>query len=226
MHKHYYDGISIQNRREENMDGLFLSERIVGERSLLLSVICDGVGSTKDGAFAARTAIRLLNDWLDTVEFSTRLGLQLRDKVLEINGFITKEAGMRELDTASTLSALLLVDAAYYIVHLGDSRIYSYENGTMMQLTRDDISESGKLTSYLGRKQQVIPFYDDGSAEGKKFLLCSDGLYKTLDARELQGVFRELTRRNLRKSAEKLAELAIQRGERDNISVALIIQES
>ena len=223
MRNRYFDGISIQNHRTENMDSLLLSSRSIGNKRLLLSAVCDGVGSTKDGAFAAYTTIRLLSDWFDAVEMGTRLGLQLRDKVLEINQFITEEANKRNLNTASTLSSLLLIDDYYYIIHLGDSRIYSYENETLRQMTDDDVSEEGKLTSYLGRGQKLIPHYDEGSAYGKQFLLCSDGLYKKLDDNMISAAFRCLAPNNLRQEALNLSRLAIERGERDNISVALII---
>ena len=111
----------------------------------------------------------------------------------------------------------------YNIIHLGDSRIYSYENETLRQMTDDDVSEEGKLTSYLGRGQKLIPHYDEGSAYGKQFLLCSDGLYKKLDDNMISAAFRCLAPNNLRQEALNLSRLAIERGERDNISVALII---
>lgn len=61
------------------MDSLLLKERSVNGQSICLAVICDGVGSTQDGAFASAEAIKMIGDWFDHIECMDRLGLQLRE---------------------------------------------------------------------------------------------------------------------------------------------------
>ena len=53
-----YDGISLQNQRPVNMDSLLMKERAIDGRSVCMAVVCDGVGSMTDGAFAASSAVR------------------------------------------------------------------------------------------------------------------------------------------------------------------------
>ena len=220
-----YDGISLQNRRARNMASRRLNERQVGGRQLLIAVVCDGVGSLMDGAWAAREAVRMLGLWFDGVGDMERLGLKLRDQVLEINREICRTAKLQALQTATTLSALLLDGDRYYIVHLGDSRIYRWGQGGLMQLTQDQVLPSGKLAASLGHTDQVIPFYNEGDLGPQKFLLCSDGLYKRMEPEVLLKGLDTATGRNLKKTMQELARYVIERGEQDNISIALVINE-
>jgi serine/threonine protein phosphatase PrpC len=58
-----FDGVSLKNGRETNMDSLLLTARKINKTPTLLAVLCDGVGSMADGAFASIESVRLLNDW-------------------------------------------------------------------------------------------------------------------------------------------------------------------
>lgn len=220
-----YDGISIQNQRTRNMDSLLLKERHIGGRSVFIAVVCDGVGSLRDGAVAATMAVQMLGAWFDGVNDTGRLGLKLRDQVLEINRVVYSMAREREIQTASTLSVLLLDESRYYIVHLGDSRIYSYKKERLIQLTQDQVSDSGKLASCLGYAEGIMPFYNEGIADGQRFLLCSDGLYKRMEAEFLRKNMGMATGRNLRKVMAELIRYVVDRGERDNITIAFVLNE-
>lgn len=119
-----YHGCSIQNKRSINMDSLLLKERVVDGQSICLAVICDGVGSVRDGAFASSTAVKMMGSWFDCIQSLECLGLQLRNCVLDINESIVQKAQQRKIRTASTLSVLLVGNGHYYIANVGDSRIY------------------------------------------------------------------------------------------------------
>lgn len=224
MESYYYDGSSIQNRRATNMDSVLIKERRIDGRSVCLAVVCDGVGSLADGAYAASSAVQLLSEWMDQLRDTQRLGLRLRDRVLEINRSIVRSARDSGVQTASTLSALLLLDGRYYVVHAGDSRIYLWQDGALRQLTMDQTA-SGRLTACIGRQETVPLLYNEGAEDGARFLLCSDGLYRRMDADFLQRELARLSRKNLRKTMERLMRFALERGETDNVSLALVICE-
>ena len=217
-----FNGVSLQNGRNMNMDSLLLKCGKIETKDALLAVICDGVGSLADGAFASGTAVRLLSKWFDGIATTQRIGLKLRDAILDINATIVTEAKQNKMDTASTLSALLLLDHEYFFVHIGDSRIYCCENGAVSVLTSDDVSESGKLTAYIGRKEEIFLQYAEGEATGKTFLVCSDGLYKRMDMGFLTSKIKSLNKRTLKELIEDLPKSVIERGEQDNISLALV----
>lgn len=221
----FYDGMSVQNKRSTNMDSVLVREKELEGTPIYIAAVCDGVGSMADGAVASSAAIRMLNDWFEQVTDARRMGLQLRDCVIEINSKISEAARNAGLRTASTLSALLIDGERYYIVHTGDSRVYSIGNGALRQLTQDQVLD-GKLFSCLGRGEKMTLLYNEGFLTGEAFLLCSDGLYKRVDTRELCAELSGVGRKRLRKSMERLVQSAIDQGERDNISLAVLIYES
>lgn len=220
----FYDGASIQNRRTNNMDSLLLKERDIGGNPVCILAVCDGVGGLPDGAFASSSAVRMLSEWFDGVDSHQRLGLRARDAVLEINRRIVDTAREKGLRTGTTLSILLLSDGKYYIVHTGDSRIYLLENRTLKCLTEDQ-AQSGRLTACLGSSERTNLYYNEGTFIHGPFLICSDGLYKRVTSQQIQTDLEQISRNNTRKTVERLLQHALEQGEHDNISLAVVWSE-
>lgn len=222
---YFYDGISIQNRRKCNMDSLLLKERSVDGTQVYLAAVCDGVGSLENGAFASSAAIRMLNDWFSNIRSLRRLGLQMRDAVLEINHSIVKKAMEQDIKTATTLSAILLAEDRFYIVHTGDSRIYSWRHGRLTQLTEDQ-SLGGRLTACLGHSEKTELYYNEGILHEELFLVCSDGLYKRMNPEFLSIELKQTNHKTIRKTMERLIHYVTEQGESDNISLAVVLRET
>ena len=204
------------------MDSLLLRERVIAGQDALIAVVCDGVGALEDGAFAASTAVRMLSDWFGGLDTAERIGLRMRDAALAINAHIVAKAKAEAKNTASTLSALLLLGDMYYIVHVGDSRIYSFSQGVLAQLTKDDTAESGQLKSCIGRKEDIVLYYTEGTAGPMTFLLCTDGLYKRMDLQLMLAKMDFGSKKSLKKAIASLTQYVIGQDERDNISLALV----
>ena len=217
-----FTGTSLRNKRQSNMDSLLLKCGYIDKKSAALAVICDGVGSLSGGAFASGTAAQMLNEWFHNCTTTDRIGLNMRDAILTINSHVITEARQRNIETASTLTALLLVESDYCIVHIGDSRVYSYDSDGLSVLTNDNISESGKLTACIGKTESFFLQYSEGSASEKAFLVCSDGLYNRMDLDYLVSVIKTWSKRTLNEPTESLPNHVIKRGEHDNISFALV----
>ena len=226
MSTYLFDGISLQNKRTSNMDSLLLKTREICNGPCLLAVVCDGVGSTTDGAFASANTVRMLDEWFCALEDVERIGVRLLDNVIKVNAHVAAAAKTNNLDSATTLSAIFLANGAYYIVHVGDSRIYSFDNGFLEILTSDDVSETGKLTACIGRYDKISPHYGEGSIDGRIFLLCSDGVYKKVEAAFIASQMKMNNKREMKKAIKIITDYAILQGERDNISLALIKTES
>ncbi len=198
-----------------------MKERVIDGCSLCLLAVCDGVGSLRDGAIAAGSAVKQLREWMDGLSDTRRLGLRMQECVRGIDRQIAETAKTQSLETATTLSALLLHERRFYIVHTGDSRIYGSTGGTIVQLTQDQISPTGKLISCLGREWPAELFYNEGAAFGDCFLLCTDGLYKRMDPEYLQRQLSQADPRSIRRTMERLLRYATEHGESDNISLAV-----
>jgi len=204
------------------MDSLLLAERRIAGEKAILAVVCDGVGSMHDGAYASIESVRMLNEWFSEITGAGRLGLRMRDEIVSINKKIVTAAAEKGVQTATTLSALLIAGRQYYIAHAGDSRIYSVGAKGLMLLTVDTVGESGKLTSFIGKRGNPELFFAEGTADCDTFLLCSDGLYKRIDDEWIWGSIDAGNRKSIRRTLNTLAGLAIGQGELDNISIAII----
>lgn len=190
----------------------------------MLAAVCDGVGSLSDGAYASAFAIRKLSEWYEMKTTTKRIGIEMRDELIRINRYIVDQAKRNELQTASTVSAVLFVEDSYSIVHLGDSRIYSYNTRKKILSvhTKDDVSDSGRLLSYIGKTEDILFYYSEGQIEDDVFLLCSDGLYKKMDEDFLVSQLQKTRGEGLKKAIQSLVQYVVAKGEGDNISLALI----
>lgn len=220
-----FAGICEQNKRESNMDRLLLVNRVIDGENVFLGMVCDGVGSLKDGSFASGAAVEVVGRWFDTVEDCCNLSLKLRDCIVKANELIVAQTQIMKITSASTLTALLIVGDVYYIIHIGDSRIYAMENGEVQLLTDDDVAPDGKLSGYIGINEKILPHYEEGNSLDKTFVLCSDGLYKKVDVATKIEFLKFNTQQQAKSSIVKLAEYAINSGEQDNISVGVVKAE-
>lgn len=206
------------------MDSLLLKKRIISGDEVCLAAVCDGVGSLESGAVASSLAIQMLIEWLNGVEDTERIGLALIETVQNINEAVVRESNEKGIRTASTLSALLLAGGRYYTAHVGDSRIYACSPTGLLQLTEDHVV-NGKLAVYLGKPEKLPVLYGEGALSKTKFLLCSDGLYKKLDVECIGKHCAQANKKNIPKILEKLVQAAIENGELDNISAAIVLNE-
>jgi protein phosphatase len=209
------------------MDSLLLSEREIDKHKVLLAIVCDGVGSLQDGAFAASLAVKLMNEWFGNLVDVERIGLRMRDEALKLNNRIIKEAKEQSLNTAATFTAILFSTNRYFLVHIGDTRAYAFDrNGGAKQLTVDDVSEKGKLTGCIGRFENPVFLCTEGEVNGNVFLICSDGLYKRTDVLSSFVEINIKNQKDVKKTIQRLSDHAIESGEQDNISLALIIPKT
>jgi protein phosphatase len=139
----------------------------------------------------------------------------------------------------STLTLLLLVDDSYYILNVGDSRVYLYRKGTLTQLTEDhsllaDMLRNGEitqeeaknyerknvLTMCVGAFEHIQIFRSAGKLRrGDIFLLCSDGFYGVIGDDNLQMCMPKQIDEN---SAKKLRDYIPYGEAKDNVSVLLV----
>jgi protein phosphatase len=150
--------------------------------------------------------------------------------------------GMGQLDPnqkgmSSTLSSLLISADTGIIAQVGDSRVYLAREGTVVQLTEDHTlvnfrlklglitpeeaaSAPGKnvITRAVGHQDYVeVDTLDIKANPGDRFMLCSDGLHGYLEDGELEAMM-EGEREEV---AERLIDMANERGGRDNITVVV-----
>jgi protein phosphatase len=215
-----------------------------------LFVLADGLGGYNAGEVASVMAISAVLDRLSGAlaashDSDTPFAPDeaIYDTVAEINATIYNAAlnsaafeGM-----ATTLVIAWFLGERLWIAHTGDSRLYRYRGGELVQLTRDhsfsqELLDAGMVTEEearllpaknlvtraLGASADIEPEIQDVDVQpGDLVLLCSDGLTEMVGAYEIAGLL-SIGEDDTHESARRLVDLANESGGRDNISVLLI----
>ena len=140
---------------------------------------------------------------------------------------------------ATTLSLGIACWPWLYVVQVGDSRCYMYQNGTLRQITRDqtiaqELVDRGALSKEVARTSplsnmlssaigatEAIPEISrvDVRDRGCVALFCTDGLTKHVPDREIAEHLGAM--QSAEQVCQALVQLALDRGGSDNITVVV-----
>lgn len=243
--------------RSENQDCCYSDAIDNPIESSAIAVLCDGMGGLSDGAVASRKICDSFKAWYDNAYNSKRpvhqsndkqIVDQLTDVLLNVNNDILRYGKEKGIRIGTTASVLYMRNGKYYILHVGDSRVY-YLSEVLKQITEDDSLaavrmrrgeinqieyESSKerhiLTQCIGvRAKPQIHYYEGEYNQSDVFFLCSDGMYHNLKHHELSAVLmsqRKDKGSSIVVSIEKMIDKMISRGERDNITGLIMYVDS
>ena len=232
---------NIGSVRDVNQDAVCCRFFHQGKETAALFAVCDGVGGLEHGEMASAFLVRCMEEWFE--ELMSWLVISrtepevlfshLKDAVECWNEELCQFCVKQNIKTGSTLSLLFLVRHRYYIIHVGDSRVYRYRKEALEQLTVDDSVarlKTGRMKNYLdnymGMREQLWFQALEGTAEkGDIFVACSDGFYHHLTETDLSAVRRKHWKRNPDKFCDEMVRIMMDRGERDNISVCFALVE-
>ncbi len=227
--------------REENQDEVFAKDFDGG----ILAVVCDGMGGERSGSQASEIAVREL---FDHFAAGYRVGMDpqalrtlLVSSVSAANSVIYTTARMdyKSFGMGTTCVAAFVEPGWISIVNVGDSRAYLMENDVLRQITSDHtvvnmLFQQGKLrrdqmsqhpqrnmlTRAVGVERVVSPdYFRIPYADDYLLLLCSDGLSGCCSEEEIHQV---LVQNTFADAPKSLVALALQKGGRDNISLAIV----
>lgn len=194
--------------------------------------LADGISSSAVSHIASAAAVRgFLDDYYGTSEaWTVRRAAQ---RVLSaINSWLhaqTQRSDARfdkDRGYVCTFSALILKGRMAHLVHVGDTRVYRVHLHALEQLSDDHRVRVSETDTYLGRALGTAATLEidhrSWSLEaGELYLLATDGAYEYLDADTVNAVCIE-SPDNLDLAAQRLTEVALQRGSRDNLTVQLV----
>lgn len=178
------------------------------------AVLCDGMGGTSDGGEAGRTAVstmRLLySDYLGRADHESVPSFLYRT-MISADEDVTKKLNGR---SGTTMVAVSLSGNRLYWLSVGDSRLYIFRAGELVQATRDhnyflrldemlgnseisreiyeaEARRGDALISYIG--MGGITLFDLTKTEltvqpGDMLLLSTDGLFKVLGPEAIQQI--------------------------------------
>lgn len=225
--------------RPNNEDAYVYLEK---DENNCMAFVCDGMGGHLGGAFAANQTIDTLSRAYNNLDKVKNMNLWLYDRLQEANQIVYNESLNNEKlkGMGTTVTGIIKLDGNYYYAHLGDSRIYLYDEEKIEQITTDHTlvnvllhkgmityKQSLKhpkkhvLTNALGIKKEVS--VDVGLIDKKpkqNLLICSDGLYNMLDNKKLHKIL--ASKVPVIEKGNELLTKALQAGGNDNITFIII----
>lgn len=230
------------NVREKNQDNFWcdnvylesendgLSECLYAvKRTKSTSALCvfDGMGGESHGEMAAYIAAKSFDELIAGKSICSPHSF-LAESCLEMNSKICDYQNMYNIKRMGTTAAILMYGHdGVYICNVGDSRIYKYRAGSLVQLSHDHVhsvvyeGKKAPLTQCLGIPESefiIEPYVNKVKHRNKdRYLLCSDGLTDMVSDEDIFGVFNQGM--SIQKTAEALMEMALNNGGIDNITV-------
>lgn len=237
----YRSATDIGLKRDENQDAV----RCEYFGHNLLAVVCDGMGGERAGKEASTLAVEEFFQRF-SAGYSENLGDDdirklLISSVSAANSVIYTKArfDFKNFGMGTTCVAAYINSKTAFIINVGDSRAYLITDSGLQRITVDHnvaslLYEQGKITEAevethpqkhmlvraVGVEKTVTADTFILDHEGSiSLLLCSDGLSGYCTDEEIYDVLSEAP---FDDAADKLVELALKKGGRDNITVAVI----
>ncbi|MEJ2130234.1 MAG: protein phosphatase 2C domain-containing protein [Gammaproteobacteria bacterium] len=218
-------------RRRVNEDAILVRPEVG------LWAVADGMGGHEAGDVASRMVTEALGS-LERNQSLSRFVDDVDDTLIAINRRLRAHAS-EQFDgrpMGCTIVALIAGGRVGVCLWAGDSRLYRLRHGELRQITRDhspleEAVERGLMTAEEAAERpesSVITHAVGGMEElhldivvfevepDDTYLLCSDGLYRELDNKE---ILARLADESVERSVDGLLDCALERGARDNVSI-------
>lgn len=242
---------SVIGKRKEQQDTVLADDEYVYyEKGKAIATLCDGMGGLNGGKLASSTCATLLNTNFHSISESDDIAIFYRKIIQKLDFEVKKlkDDSGKSLNAGTTLISVAIQDGKLYWISVGDSRIYLVRNGKMICITHDhnysmilnQKVQKGILTKEQAdndpQKDALVSFIGMGGvkyldinskpfelADSDMLILCSDGLYRTVENAEILEVL-SANETDMKQAARKLTSLAISKNKRgqDNTSVITI----
>jgi len=230
----------LGNYRENNEDSI----DVKAFPDLTVSIVADGMGGQAAGEIASRKAVDAIPRELrknltphlnsDGVKNVTRRAIVQANEEIMAMGALDKD--MKNMGT-TVVMAIWRRGNEVFVAGVGDSRCYLVRNKKIQQLTVDhslaqalveartispaeakDHRFKNVLWKYLGSKEvgEGPEVSTIQVQSGDRFLLCTDGLTGVVPDEQLATEICAAT--DMQQCAERLGQLALDQGSRDNVS--------
>ena len=216
-------------------------------------VVADGMGGHNAGEVASQLAVETIMTFMrrtqegDDVTWpygidrnltfhANRLATAVR--LANRRVFRTAESRDELSGMGTTVVAGLIEDAQFVYANVGDSRIYSFLDGTITQLTTDDswvatLQNAGALapgekhpmrhvlTNVVGAREEVeVQIGERVLADGEVLLFCSDGLHGEISDEQAAAILARET--DAVAATDALVALVLEQAARDNVTALVV----
>ena len=228
---------SDKGRKAVNQD--FYGFRVPAEPQLsskgVAVALADGIGSSEVSQVAAEFAVMgFLDDYYCTsetwsVKKSVERVLDATNSWLHSRTHQSQYRYDKDRGFVCTLSGLVFKSTTAHVFHVGDTRIYRLQSGSLEQLTQDHrvwvSGDESYLSRAIGFNPQIEIDYRSLEIErGDVFVLATDGVHEHVDGRFVAAAIRG-AQGSLDEAARAIVAEAYRRGSGDNLTVQIVAVE-
>ena len=233
----FYSTTDVGKKRKNNED--YYSNYNSEEFNLF--IVADGMGGYSAGEIASNLAVNIIMDYIISNFDKGNIFDVIAEAVKKANDYILKESYKKEecRGMGTTIVIALIVDDLLYYSNVGDSRIYTYFENKLNQISKDhsyvqELLDVGAITeedakfypknlvtSAVGTEDRYkinidkIPLKKD-----EYILLCTDGLTDLIDDVDIEDVLQN--EYEVKELCEILQYMANSTGGYDNITITII----
>jgi len=236
--------VNVLSTNLSELDRLPLAE----QRLAFMAMVADGVGGATGGerasAIALETATQYVVSAMDCYDRAAALdgslAPALQDAALKSHEAVLEQASAEGdgVRMATTLTLWMGVWPWYYLLQVGDSRYYLYQDGTLTQITRDqtiaqELLDQGIFTRAIAERshfknvlssaiggESSVPVITRLRADWDYVhLLCTDGLTKHVSDERIAECLGSMT--SSKQVCEQLLQEALDAGGTDNITIVV-----
>lgn len=235
-------------RRESQQDSFAVSEvedRALCEEKGVIVIVADGMGGLSDGDRISSMITLSFFRHFHERPVQDDAGNELLQMLREANEDVNRYLGAKTGQCGSTLVAGIVRDRKCHWISVGDSHIYLYKNGGLIQLNREHVyreeldakaangeisreeamknPQRGALTSYVGmgriekvdRNQKPLILYP-----GDRLLFMTDGVFGTLSEAQIAEAMRYPMEESIRLMDESIR--AVGKPNQDNYTAVVL----
>ena len=201
-----------------NQDAYLVKRAQTSAGDVALAVVADGMSGLQRGQVASGAIVRAFDEWFQRdlplageslgfsgAAFARAVQVQWANLLQEINLSLLK-CGLHEgVSMGAACTVFLVAAETYYVMQVGDTRLYCLDDRAVCQITRDQTFAAreiaaGRLTSNeaerhplrnsllqcVGASHDLTPVFSQGPFDKRySYLVCSDGFRRSLTDAEL-----------------------------------------
>ena len=196
------------------------------QKSPYIFAVFDGMGGEECGEKASLIAAECVSKFRSSLRSIEDLVNYCKDA----NNEICRYAEENDVTSMGTTAAILgFTDKEILLCNIGDSKVFRFDGEMLEQISIDHyaVTSYGKkppLSQNLGippTEMVIEPHLARGNYhDGDIYLICSDGLTDMVTVEEIRSILRET---EFEKAIDKLLDVALEKGGRDNITIILCL---